>query len=262
MAFEYHNQNIKPVSTSTVPSLRRVNQINGLPISYQDQRGITRHYSAIPETLHVRGNIDLLQSEQRNIAIVGTRSPDATALQLSYQLGIFVAELGAASISGLAIGVDTSVHTASVDNKAPTIAVLAKYPDQNIYPSSNTQLAERIVRNRGVIISENQNREVNSRSLVQRNRIIAALSNVVLLVSAGQNSGTAHTMRVAWSLGLPIGVLNPLKMNVNNEDYSLNIQLLSLIGTENQRGIFELETSPNLDYETNLINWSKIPQFN
>jgi DNA processing protein len=106
---------------------------------------------------------------------------------------------GCEVISGLALGIDAMAHATALDAGGVTVAVLAGgVNDDAIYPRSNVQLAERILRERGTIISEMPPGTESFRHLFPlRNRIIAGLSTATIIVEAAESSGSLLTAKLA-----------------------------------------------------------------
>jgi DNA processing protein len=101
----------------------------------------------------------------------------------------------------MALGIDAEAHKAALDVGVPTVAVLPSGLNENaIYPSSNQTLAQQILKNGGALLSENEpDFKAALYSFAQRNRIAAGMSTAVLIVEAGEKSGTLITARLALS---------------------------------------------------------------
>src|SRR5699024_10520052 len=132
-----------------------------------------------PPLLFAKGNLDLLQSP-KNIAIVGTRKPTKIGVKSAEKIATTFAEMDYTIVSGLALGIDTAAHEGALrieDGK--TIAVLAGSV-ANIYPAKNRELAERILAQAGLLVSETPLGQPNTRgNFVKRNRIQSGLSLAV-----------------------------------------------------------------------------------
>lgn len=149
-----------------------------------------------PEQLYYRGNIDLLYTDC--VAVIGTRKPTAIALEKTKQI---VFEYRKKTIvSGLARGIDITAHIAALENGIPTIAVLPNGVDE-IYPKLHTAIAERILLENGLLLSEHEYAATESwllrERLMQRNRIITGIASLVIPVEFNQVSGTMHAIRYA-----------------------------------------------------------------
>ena len=144
-----------------------------------------------PIILYCKGDVNLLKSVC--VAIVGTRRCTKYGKEITYKFAYDIAKSGITVVSGLADGVDTVAHTATLDAGGKTIAVLGNGLN-NIYPATNTNLANKIVEKGGLLISEYQPGEKASTfNFPARNRIVAGLSKGVLITEATEKSGTMYT---------------------------------------------------------------------
>lgn len=150
-----------------------------------------------PKKLFIRGNFpDPLT--HKFLCIVGSRKHSGYAKEAIVKL---VSELKGRNIvivSGLAIGIDTIAHQIALENNLKTVAVLGTGADKSaIYPRSNAKLAEEIITKGGCIISEFENETPQIWSFPARNRIMAGISDAILVVEANEKSGTLITARLA-----------------------------------------------------------------
>ncbi len=147
-----------------------------------------------PKWLYAQGNLDLLRAKA--ISIVGTREFSLLGKKETLRLVEFCREVGLVTVSGLARGIDTCVHEASLRLKVPTIAVLPKSLTQ-VYPRRNIALAREIVRQGGLLLSETAPSEqpeiLTKFDFARRNRIIAGLSQVTAIMEAPVKSGALIT---------------------------------------------------------------------
>ena len=159
-----------------------------------------------PLLLAIAGQSGLLQREL-GIALVGTREPSDGALMRAFQAGAACAAHKRVVVSGLALGCDTQAHWGAIDHGGETIAVLPG-PLSRVIPKSNARLARNIVEQGGLLLSENfPGTAVEPYHFVQRNRLLAALSEWVVVVEASRDSGTMHTVRRGSELSRKIAVL-------------------------------------------------------
>ena len=139
----------------------------------------------------------IIESKQNYISIVGTRK--MTSYGKTF-IDSFLSEISnqqIVTVSGLALGTDTCVHEQSLNYKIPTIAVLAESLDK-IYPSSNKKLSEKILENNGALISEYSRLDGISREyFLQRNRIIAGMSNNLIVTETAYGGGSITTTNYA-----------------------------------------------------------------
>ncbi len=152
-----------------------------------------------PPLISVRGNLSLLRNN--NLAIVGARNASFGGKKLSYEFAQELGKTGFSIVSGLARGVDESAHQGSLSSG--TIAVLAGGVDY-IYPPEHEKLYNEIAAS-GAIISEMPLGTAPAAPLFpKRNRLIAALSQGVIVIEAAKNSGSLITAQCALELGIDV----------------------------------------------------------
>jgi DNA processing protein len=152
-----------------------------------------------PPLISVAGNIDSLGKPA--IAIVGARNASLGGRKLSFHFAKGLGEKGWVIVSGLARGIDEAAHKGSLKTK--TIAVLAGGVD-HIYPPEHESLYKEILEE-GAIISEMPLGTSPSASLFpRRNRLIAALSQGIVIVEAAYKSGSLITAEYALDLGIDV----------------------------------------------------------
>jgi DNA processing protein len=158
-----------------------------------------------PQWIFVEGNPAVLNSNC--IAAVGTREPTEEGLFLAQFVGANLRIWGAPTVSGLANGIDQVIHRWSLRMEVPTIAVLGTGLALN-YPKGSRDLREAIVKSGGAIVTEYLIHDTYSaENFVRRNRLQAALGNVLIPVEWALKSGTAHTVRFALTLRRPVACL-------------------------------------------------------
>ena len=153
-----------------------------------------------PLCLYVRGVIPP-EITQRSIAMVGTRNTSVYGAGMARHLAESAGYAGWVTVSGLAVGIDTIVHRATLDAGGKTIGVLGGGLAR-FHPQENIPLARDIVANGGAVITEFPMTFTPSRhSFPMRNRIISGLSLGTLVVEAGVNSGSLITAAQAIEQG-------------------------------------------------------------
>lgn len=154
-----------------------------------------------PVTLFKLGEADL--DAESILSIVGTRH--ATAYGVRYVENL-VEDLAAyfpdlVIVSGLALGIDSAAHEAALHNRLPTLAVVA-HGLNTIYPAVNRDLARRIISAGGAIISEYPSGVTPYKSrFLERNRIVATMTDAVLVAESAEKGGAMSTAAVASSYG-------------------------------------------------------------
>ena len=146
-----------------------------------------------PLLLYYRGDLDA--TSDFSLAIVGTRKFTAYGQQVTEKITRELIANGLAIVSGLALGIDTLAHLAAMDASGRTIAVLGSGLDrQNIYPSQNRYLADKIQAHGGLILSEYPLGTMPLKHhFPQRNRLISGMSLGTLVIEAGEKSGSIIT---------------------------------------------------------------------
>ena len=153
-----------------------------------------------PLCIYMRGTLPA-DLDVRSISIVGTRNASNYGARMARHLSESAAYGGWTTISGLAIGIDTIVHQATVDAGGRTVAVLGGGLAK-LHPVENLDLARAIIRSGGAVISEFPMTTAPTRhTFPMRNRIIAGLSCGTLVVEAGVNSGSLITAAQALEQG-------------------------------------------------------------
>lgn len=147
-----------------------------------------------PIIIFYKGNVSLLS--QQSIAIIGRRNPSDLAQKISFNLAKSVAEEGLCVVSGLAEGCDTYAHLGAMSAyKGKTVAILAHGLDM-VYPKINTMLAQRIVDNQGLLISEYPLYTLPTKySFVDRDRLQSALALATVVVETEVEGGSFHAAR-------------------------------------------------------------------
>ena len=147
-----------------------------------------------PILLYVKGNFS--ENDKYSISIVGTRSPTGYGRIQAEKFSIALANQNITIVSGLARGIDSVVHKATVKSKGRTIAVLGTGLDI-IYPPENKKLFEEIT-DKGMIITEYPlGTKPDAQNFPKRNRIISGLSLGTLVVETGINGGAMQTAAYA-----------------------------------------------------------------
>jgi DNA processing protein len=145
-----------------------------------------------PPVLYVRGDGELELLARRAVAVVGARSCSPYGAQVARRLGRDLAAAGLVVVSGLARGIDGEAHRGAVEAEGITVAVLGCGIDRD-YPAAHAQLSRRIEEH-GLVVSEYEpGVEPAPWRFPARNRIIAGLSEAVIVVEARERSGALIT---------------------------------------------------------------------
>ena len=151
-----------------------------------------------PPVLYYDGDLDALAGTR--VAIVGTRACSRLGRELASEWGERLSDAGVAIVSGLAAGIDAAAHAGAARGHSPPIAVVGSGLDV-VYPKANAALWQ-TVRERGVILSEAPLGALpDAWRFPARNRIIAALADVVVVVESHEHGGSLITARDAVARG-------------------------------------------------------------
>ena len=155
-----------------------------------------------------KGDITLLNNVDKNVAVIGVLTPTNEIVEREQKVIKSLTEKGYNIVSGLAKGCDTVAHIESIKNKAKTIAFLPS-TIENIYPKENVGLANKIVENGGLIIteyvSEPKNKYESIKRFIERDRLQALFSKAVVLIASFRegegDSGSRHAFEKAKEYG-------------------------------------------------------------
>jgi len=175
-----------------------MDEIKQMDIEDKNYPKVLREIANPPKILYYLGEI---KDKESCFAIVGTRRFSPYGKQVATEIAGDLAEAGLTIVSGFAPGIDTFAHTACIERKKRTIAVLGTGLDEkSIFPRSNLKLVNKILETGGCLISEYPPGTHGTKlTFPQRNRIISGLSLGVLVVEAKEKSGALITANFAFS---------------------------------------------------------------
>ena len=194
-------------------------KINTLSPDESDYLKVLITIAKSPKKLHYVGHLP--GSRMPSVAVVGTRRPSAYGKEVTHRLSFDLAKRGVVIVSGLALGVDAIAHQATLEAGGHTIAVLGN-PLPEISPRTNRAIAESIIATGGAIISEYPpGSRVYPSNFLERNRIVAGLSDAILITEATARSGTLNTAARALEQGkevfvVPGNITSPLSVGCNS----------------------------------------------
>ena len=156
-----------------------------------------------PIMLWFRGNPSNLESLSKSVGVVGSRVASIYGARITKRLSQLSIAEGAAVVSGGALGIDAIAHRAALAANGVTVAFMAGGLD-NLYPVAHFELFEQISQS-GLLISElGPGARPTRWRFLQRNRLIAASSQAILVTEAGWRSGSINTVNHAIELGRPV----------------------------------------------------------
>lgn len=168
-----------------------------------------------PEQLFVAGNVDILRKAGR-IAVIGSREATLFGQRRAAKLVKLLVDKGIVVVSGLANGIDTIVHETAINYKGTTIAVLGTPLDKN-YPSKNTKLQKLIMTDHLAVSQFSVGSSIQRSNFPARNRTMALLSDVSVIVEAGEFSGCRSQGWETLRLRRPLFILQSLIDNASFE---------------------------------------------
>ena len=196
-------------------------KVKKLTINDSAYPSLLKTISSPPKELYYLGTAPEEWMARPRIAIVGSRGITPYGRRVTEDFSYELAKRGVTIVSGLALGVDAAAHTAALKAGGIHIAVLANGLDA-IYPASNTGLARDLLAAGGTIISEYPEGAPSFKQhFVARNRIVAGLSDAILITEATEHSGTLHTAKFALEQGrdvmvVPGNITSPNSAGCNN----------------------------------------------
>ena len=161
-----------------------------------------------PKQIYYSGNIPNWE-ETKFVTIVGSRKYTNYGKEACEKIISGLRGHNISIISGLAMGIDSIAHKSAIENNLKTIAVPGSGIDPSvIYPSINRSLADKIVESGGCLLSEFEpDFKATQWSFPQRNRIMAGLSDVILIIEATEKSGTLITARMGTDYNKDVAVV-------------------------------------------------------
>ena len=198
-----------------------------------------------PAQLFVRGDPSAL--EARRVAIIGTRRCTAYGRNFARRLGAELTDAGVAVVSGLAIGIDGAAHEGVLDAGGKPIGVVATGLDV-VYPRRHVRLWDRVGRE-GLLLSEMKPGTAPHRFLFpKRNRIIAALAEIVIVVESSAKGGSMHTVNAAIERGIDVmAVPGPVGSEASEGTNRLLVEGVSPVTSAEEVVIaLGLQTAPRL----------------
>lgn len=143
------------------------------------------------------------------VAIVGTRRATAYGASVTQRIVRELSELipDLVIVSGLAYGIDVAAHRAALECNVPTVGVVA-HGLTTIYPADHRDIAARMVRNGGAIVTEyHSDAPVHRGNFLARNRIVAGMSDIVIIVESDAKGGAMVTASIAQSYNREVGAI-------------------------------------------------------
>lgn len=178
--------------------LKFIEEYNIEAFFYTDENYPER-LKALPDSpilLYYRGETSL--NAPRTVGIVGTRKATEYGKEITRKIVADLAGTDIVIVSGLAYGIDVAAHTAALENNLKTIGVLA-HGLNTIYPAQHKSIAKKMVAQGGLLTEYKSIDEMIHHNFPERNRIVAALSDALIVVESAQKGGAVITANIANS---------------------------------------------------------------
>jgi DNA processing protein len=204
-ALRYERDRLDPAAVRARSRAAGIEQLCRCEAAYPVQ---LRALRAPPAVLHVAGGMDRMLDlvAQDPVAIVGARAASPYGAGVARALAGGLGRAGLTVVSGMANGIDAAAHTGALEAGAATVAVLPGSADRP-YPAGRRALYRRLVCTGAAVSELPPGCAVWRWMFPARNRIIAALAAMTIVVEAGERSGALVTARLAEALGRPLGAV-------------------------------------------------------
>ena len=154
------------------------------------------HFNDAPSIVYQRGDWNANQTE-RIVGIIGTRKPTQYGINFTEKLVAALQSYNVTVISGLAYGIDGVAHRAALEQKMPTVGVLA-HGLQKIYPPAHEKIAQRMWQEGGALLTEfPSGTEADRENFPRRNRIVAGLCDCLVVAETAHKGGSMITAAIA-----------------------------------------------------------------
>ncbi len=216
-----------------------------------------------PKELYIKGNLTEKDENTKVLCVVGSRKCSPYGRECVDYLLSGLTGHDIIIVSGLALGIDSAAHKSALKYKLKTISFPGSGLDEEVlYPASNIKLADEIIEHGGALISEYEPKTKSAlHTFPARNRLMAAVSDLVLIVEAEEKSGTQITARLALEYNkdvaivpgsifskLSTGTAKLFKDGAYPVTESADIlQLLDLNTTPTQESLFDSDTLSDND---------------
>ena len=208
------NEKVRPLAGEDSSKNTGIREILALESAFPER---LREIPDSPSCIYCKGRLP--EKDEHTVGIIGARDGTDYGKAVARKLAGELSEYGISIISGMAYGIDSAAHLGSLDAKGRTYAVLGC--GVNIcYPSVNYRLYQKIMENGGVISEYAPGAPPLPHHFVERNRLIAGLADILLVVEAKEKSGTFITVDRALEQGkqvfaVPGRITDPLSKGCN-----------------------------------------------
>jgi len=165
-----------------------------------------------PLVFFARGNLNLLNTSC--VSVVGSRQASADAIKRAQKVSVILSSAGYTVVSGLAKGIDTAAHQATLKSDGQTIGVIGT-PITQAYPRENAQLQERLATEQLLISQFPLNQPVSKFNFPTRNFTMSGMSIATIIVEASETSGALHQATASMNEGRLLFIMKSILSNKN-----------------------------------------------
>lgn len=206
-----------------------------------------KRLKGMPDLVYYQGDISILSNE-KCVAIVGSRDCSQDGLEFSRKAGRVAADMGMVVVNGLALGCDTAALIGALEAGGKCVAILPGGLN-HITPKSNMELANRILDAGGCLISEYESDFLPQRyTYVQRDRLQSAVSQGVLVIESRIDGGTMHTVDAAIKQNKKLAAYANALLN-NSGNKSIIDRGNAAISDEKELKDFYISLKNDMDWE-------------
>lgn len=235
-------------------------QISIIPFFDEEYPKKLRQIIDAPFVLYLKGAIDL--NFNKTIGIVGTRDATTYGIEVTGKIINENAIYNPCIISGLAYGIDIASHRKAIECKLPTVAILAGGLDR-VYPSIHQKTVDRMLINGGILSEQPPGTKPDAHLFPARNRIIAGLSDTVIVVEAKAKGGALITAELADSYNKPVFAVPGNLNQVTSEGCNLLIRnQKALIYTGVKDLQYHLNWTSEINHEKTSHQLKPLPELN
>jgi len=264
------NYNLTKTIDKLTNELNASDYADGFVCIYDEQfpvinRKVTKD-SEKPYLLFYKGDLSLLKDLNRNVAVIGLTDPDKTIISRESKIIHELVKNNFIIVSGLAKGCDTIAHKVCLKEAGKTIAILPTQINK-IYPAENQFLAEEIVNNNGLLLSEyykeSTSKNDSIKRFIERDRLQAMFAKAIILTASYKkgegDSGSRHAMEAAKRYGVTRYVMYNSEADKNNKMFGLNNELIASqdndnVGILSIKAINEIVAINNPDLQKKQVN--------
>jgi len=196
------------------------NRIDVITLNDDSYPGLLKNIVDPPVCLYVKGT---LTGDEPAVGVVGSRKASGYGASLAKKLSSELSEYGICVVSGMARGIDTAAHLGALSAGGRTVAVFGSGLDI-VYPPENRKLMERIIENGAVISEYPPEVQPAPHHFPVRNRIVSGMSVGILVVEAGEKSGSLITAQLALEQGRDVYAIPGNVISLNSKGTNKLIQ--------------------------------------